>query len=185
MEFRARYSRCSRPSIPPEKLLRALLLQALYSVRSIRLLLEQLQDNLLYRRFVRLALDDPVWDHSGFSKNQGRLLAAELTAAFCSRILAPAREASLWSDEHLTVDGTLIEAWASLNSFRPKDTPLSSGAGGATRQSTFTVSVVAMRRTPRRPTQKPSFFARSRAKRLEAVSKPPNRGSPSEACNYI
>jgi transposase len=129
-EFQAMYSREGRPSIPPEKLLRALLLQILYTIRSERLLMEQLDYNLLFRWFVGLSMDDKVWDHSVFSKNQERFLDSDLAAAFFARILDQAAAAGLLSDEHFTVDGTLIEAWASLKSFRPKDTPPPEGGGG-------------------------------------------------------
>jgi transposase len=128
-EFQAMYSREGRPSIPPEKLLRALLLQILYTIRSARLLIEQLDYNLLFRWFVGLSMDDKVWDHSVFSKNQERFLDSDLAAAFFARILKQAAAAGLLSDEHFTVDGTLIEAWASLKSFRPKDTPPPEGGG--------------------------------------------------------
>lgn len=129
-EFQAMYSRQGRPSIPPEKLLRALLLQILYTIRSARLLMEQLDYNLLFRWFVGLSMDDKVWDHSVFSKNQERFLDSELAAAFFTRILEQAAAAKLLSDDHFTVDGTLIEAWASVKSFRPKDAPPSEGGGG-------------------------------------------------------
>ncbi|MEJ2671536.1 MAG: IS5 family transposase [Deltaproteobacteria bacterium] len=122
-EFQAMYSREGRPSIPPEKLLRALLLQIFYTIRSARLLMEQLDYNLLFRWFVGLSMDDQVWDHSVFSKNQERFLHSDLAAAFFTRILEQAAAADLLSNEHFTVDGTLIEAWASLKSFRPKDAP--------------------------------------------------------------
>ena len=128
-EFQAMYSREGRPSIPPEKLMRALLLQILYTIRSARLLMEQLDYNLLFRWFVGLAMDDKVWDHSVFSKNQERFLGSDLAAAFFARIVAQAAQAGLLSDEHFTVDGTLIEAWASLKSFRRKDAPPPSGGG--------------------------------------------------------
>jgi transposase len=129
-EFQAMYSREGRSSIPPEKLLRALLLQILYTIRSERLLMEQLDYNLLFRWFVGLSMDDKVWDHSVFSKNQARFLDSDLAAAFFARILKQAASAGLLSDEHFTVDGTLIEAWASLKSFRPKDAPPPKGGGG-------------------------------------------------------
>ena len=106
------YSRTGRPSIAPEKLLRTLLLQVLYTVRSERLLLEQLDYNLLFRWFVGLNMDDRSWNPSTFSKNRARVLEADV---------AQARERDLLSDEHFTVDGTLLEAWASHKSFRPKD----------------------------------------------------------------
>jgi len=128
-DFQAMYSRKGRPSIAPEKLLRALLLQVLYTIRSARLLMEQLDYNLLFRWFVGLSMDDKVWDHSVFSKNQERFLDSDLAAAFFARILEQAKAAKLLSDEHFTVDGTLIEAWASLKSFRPPK-----AAAGATRK---------------------------------------------------
>jgi len=117
----ARYSHTGRPSIPPEQLLRALLLQCLYTIRSERLLMEQLDYNLLFRWFVGLELDDPVWDATVFSKNRKRLLEGDVAEAFFQAVVAQAREAGLLSDEHFTVDGTLIEAWAGQKSFRPKD----------------------------------------------------------------
>ena len=120
-DFQAMYSSEGRPSIPPEKLLRALLLQVLYTIRSERLLMEQLDYNLLFRWFVGLSMDDKVWDHSVFSKNRERFLRSDLAAAFFRRIKEQAAQAGLLSDEHFTVDGTLIEAWASMKSFRPKD----------------------------------------------------------------
>lgn len=128
-DFQAMYSREGRPSIPPEKLLRALLLQVFYTIRSERLLMEQLDYNLLFRWFVGLSMDDKVWNHSVFSKNRERFLRSDLAAAFFRRILEQAAAADLLSDEHFTVDGTLIEAWASLKSFRPKDAPPPEGGG--------------------------------------------------------
>jgi transposase len=110
-----------RESIPPERLLRALLLQALYSIRSERQLMEQMEYNLLFRWFVNLGIDDPVWDVTVFTKNRDRLLQGEVAQAFFEQVLAQAREANLLSSEHFTVDGTLIEAWASHKSFKPKD----------------------------------------------------------------
>src|SRR5881628_1838788 len=121
-EFGQLYSRVGRPSIAPEKLLRALLLQVLYTVRSERLLMEQLHYNLLFRWFVGLNMDDPIWDATVFTKNRERLLAGNIAQAFFERALAQARQRGLLSDEHFTVDGTLIEAWASLKSFKKKDT---------------------------------------------------------------
>jgi transposase len=117
------YSTMGRPSIPPEKLLRALLLQGLYTVRSERLLIEQLQYNLLFRWFVGLSMDDPVWDATTFTKNRDRLLEGDIATAFFQGVLAEAAAAGLVSDEHFTVDGTLLEAWASHKSFRRRDTP--------------------------------------------------------------
>jgi transposase len=117
------YSDIGRPSIPPEKLLRALLLQGLYTVRSERLLMEQLQYNLLFRWFVGLGMDDPVWDPTTFTKNRDRLLEGDIAEAFFQEVLALARAARLLSDDHFTVDGTLLEAWASHKSFRRRNTP--------------------------------------------------------------
>jgi transposase len=119
--FREMYSHTGRPSIPPEQLLRALLLQVFFSIRSERLLVEQLEYNLLFRWFVGLSMDDKVWNHSAFSKNRDRLIAHEVATAFFQSILKQAQRAGLLSKEHFTVDGTLIEAWASMKSFRPKD----------------------------------------------------------------
>ena len=119
--FNRLYARAGRPSIAPEKLLRALLLQMLYSVRSERLLMEQLDYNLLFRWFVGLSMDDEVWDASTFSKNRERLLEGDIAEAFFQGVLGEARAGELLSDEHFTVDGTLLEAWASHKSFRPVD----------------------------------------------------------------
>ena len=114
------YAHTGRPSIAPEKLLRALLLQVLYSLRSERLLMEALQYNLLFRWFVGLDLDAPVWDVTVFTKNRDRLLAGQVATAFFEQILAQAKTHRLLSDEHFTVDGTLIEAWAGQKSFKRK-----------------------------------------------------------------
>jgi transposase len=118
--FEAMYAEGGRPSIPPEKLLRALVLQCLYSVRSERLLMEQLDYNLLFRWFVGLNMDDRVWDFTVFSKNRERLLEADVARAFFVEIGELAREKGLRSDEHFTVDGTLIEAWAGQKSSKPR-----------------------------------------------------------------
>jgi len=120
-KFSAMYSATGRPSIPPEKLLRALLLQVLYTVRSERLLMEQLEYNLLFRWFVGLNMDEPVWVPTVFSKNRERLLEGDIAEKFFGGVLQQAREADLLSDEHFSVDGTLIEAWASQKSFQRKD----------------------------------------------------------------
>ncbi len=119
--FTTMYSDIGRPSIPPEQLLRALLLQSLYTVRSERLLMEEIDYSVLFRWFVGLGMDDPIWSPTTFSKNRDRLLASDIASAFFDAVLAQARTAGLLSDEHFTVDGTLLEAWASLKSFRPKD----------------------------------------------------------------
>jgi transposase len=115
------YAREGRPSIPPERLLRALLLQVLFSVRSERMLMEQLNYNLLFRWFVGLNMDDAVWSPTTFSKNRERLIDAAIADKFFERVQILAREAGLLSDEHFTLDGTLIEAWAGHKSFKPKD----------------------------------------------------------------
>jgi transposase len=119
--FEAIYAAHGRPSIAPEKLLRALLLQVLYTVRSERLLMEQLDYNLLFRWFVGLNLDEPVWDATVFSKNRERLLKGGIAEGFFQAVLEQARAQGLLSDEHFTVDGTLIEAWAGHKSFKRKD----------------------------------------------------------------
>jgi transposase len=119
--FAGLYSTTGRPSIPPEQLLRALVLQVLYTVRSERLLMEELNYNLLLRWFVGLNMDDPVWHPTTFTKNRDRLLAGDVAAAFFDAVRAQARAAGLLSDEHFTVDGTQLEAWASLKSFQPRD----------------------------------------------------------------
>jgi transposase len=121
--FEALYARNGRPSIAPEKLLRALLLQVLYTVRSERLLMEQLDYNFLFRWFVGLSIDDPVWDATVFSKNRDRLLEGEIAEGFFAAVVEQARAKDLLSDEHFTVDGTLIEAWAGQKSFKRKDDP--------------------------------------------------------------
>jgi transposase len=120
-EFRKLYAVNGRPSIPPERLLRALLLQAFYSVRSERQLMEQLDYNLLFRWFVGLGVDDAVWDVTVFTKNRDRLLEGEIAAKFLHAVLGQPRVKALLSDEHFSVDGTLIQAWASMKSFRAKD----------------------------------------------------------------
>jgi transposase len=118
-QFAKLYSDVGRPSIAPERLFRSLLLQIFYSVRSERMLIEQLQYNLLFRWFVGMEMDEVVWNHAVCSKNRERLLNEEIAASFFARVLERARP--FMSDEHFTVDGTLIEAWASQKSLRPKD----------------------------------------------------------------
>ena len=116
--FDRMYSDIGRPSIPPEQLLRALLLQSLYTVRSERLLMEEIDYSILFRWFVGLGLDEPIWSPTTFTKNRDRLLEGDVAAAFFDAVRRQARQAGLLSDEHFTVDGTLLEAWASLKSFR-------------------------------------------------------------------
>lgn len=120
-DFERLYEGTGRQSIAPERLLRASLLQAFYSVRSERQLMEQIDYNLLFRWFVGLGIDDPVWDHSTFSKNRDRLLDADVAAKFLEAVLRHPRVKRFLSDDHFSVDGTLVEAWASLKSFRAKD----------------------------------------------------------------
>jgi len=120
-DFEAAYSATGRPGIPPEKLLRALLLQAFYGIRSERQLMEQLDFSILFCWFVGLGLDDGVWDATVFTKNRDRLLEAEIAAKFLRGIIEHKRVARLLSRDHFSVDGTLIDAWASMKSFRPKD----------------------------------------------------------------
>ncbi len=122
-EFARLYSPLGRPSIPPEKLLRALLLQVFFSVRSERMLMEQLDYNLLFRWFVGLNMDEPVWDATVFSKNRQRLLDGDIAQLFLRKVLEQARHKGLLSSEHFTVDGTLLEAWASVKSYQKKDPP--------------------------------------------------------------
>jgi transposase len=122
--FNRLYSACGRPSIPPEKLLRALLLQVLYTVRSERMLMEMLGYNLLFRWFVGLNMDEAVWVPTVFTKNRDRLLEGDVAEKFFAQVLTQARVANLLSDEHFSVDGTLIEAWASQKSFQRRDQPL-------------------------------------------------------------
>jgi transposase len=137
-EFEKLYAKFGRPSIPPEKLLRALLLQAFYSVRSERQLMEQLGYNLLFRWFVGLSLDAVVWDVTVFTKNRERLIAGDIAAQFMAAVLNQERVKALLSDDHFSVDGTLIEAWASMKSFVPKDgddPPSGKGGSGRSRNA--------------------------------------------------
>src|ERR1700688_5092983 len=132
-QFAKLYSEVGRPSIAPERLFRSLLLQIFYSVRSERMLIEQLEYNLLFRWFVGMEMDERVWDHAVFSKTRERLLNEEMAEAFFQRVLKMAQP--YLSDEHFTVDGTLIEAWASHKSFRPKEED--PGAGGGNGEVNF------------------------------------------------
>src|SRR5271154_504863 len=121
-EFDALYaSGVGRPSIPPERLLRALLLQAFYGIRSERQIMERLEHDLLFRWFVGLGIDDPAWDQATFSKNRDRLLAGNVAHRFLSAVMAYRRVKRLVSSDHFSVDGTMIETWASMKSFKPKD----------------------------------------------------------------
>ncbi len=139
-KFAKLYSDVGRPSIAPERLLRSLLLQVFYSVRSERMLIEQLQYNMLFRWFVGMEMDEAVWNHAVYSKNRERLLNEEIAESFFQRVLERARP--YMSDEHFTVDGTLIEAWASQKSFRRKDGKgKPPGPGGDTTQIYTHVSI--------------------------------------------
>ncbi len=120
-EFAALYAGVGRPSIPPERLLRALLLQAFYGLRSERQIVERLEFDLLFRWFVGLGIDDAAWDQTTFGKNRDRLLAGDVAARFLAEVLADRKVKQLLSTEHFSVDGTLIEAWASMKSFRSRD----------------------------------------------------------------
>src|SRR5258706_1729983 len=141
-DFDRLYARDGRPSIAPERLLRALLLQAFYTVRSERQLMEQLDYNLLFRWFVGLSADDPVWDTTVFCKNRDRLLDGDIAAKFFASVLQLPQVRKLLSSEHFSVDGTLIEAWASMKSFVPKDagdppSGKSHGSGGRNAERSF------------------------------------------------
>src|ERR1700751_5059351 len=125
-QFSKMYAKVGRPSIPPEQLLRAQLLQLLYSVRSERLLMEEIDYNILFRWFVGLNLDDPVWDATVFTKNRDRLLEAEAAKDFLALVVEQARGQGWASDEHFTVDGSLLGAWTSVKSFQPKNKKSSS-----------------------------------------------------------
>ena len=143
-EFAALYSGMGRPSIAPEMLLRTMLLQAFCSVRSERQLMERLEYDLLFRWFAGLGVDEPVWDHSTFSKNRDRLLDSDVAARFLSAILAQPRVRQLLSNDHFSVDGTLVEAWASMKSFRPRDEPRR--RSGRSRTSCYSPGITDMRR---------------------------------------
>src|SRR5271167_359442 len=132
--FDTLYARRGRPSIPPEQLLRALLLQALYSIRSERQLMEQVDFNLLYRWFVGLAMDEAAWDATVYSKNRDRLLQGEVSQHLLVAVVEQARAQNWLSEEHFTVDGTLLEAWANRSSFQPKDPPPTKGTGSGGRK---------------------------------------------------
>ena len=119
--FDAMYAKTGRASIPPEYLLKATVLQMLYSIRSERLLVEQIDYNLLFRWFIGLSMDDVIWEHSVFTKNRDRLLSGDIATLLLHQVVSLARKHRLLSDEHFTVDGTLVEAWASQKSFQPKN----------------------------------------------------------------
>src|SRR6478752_4935584 len=147
-DFAKLYARLGRPSIPPEKLLRALLLQAFYSVRSERQLMEQFDYNLLFRWFVGLAMDAPIWDVTVFTKNRDRFLEGEVAAQFFQAVLGQPEVKALLSDEHFSVDGTLIEAFASMKSFKPKAEGGDGPPADAMPSATSTARSAPMTRTP-------------------------------------
>jgi transposase len=164
-EFAKIYAASGRPSIPPERLLRALLLQAFYIIRSETQLMEQLKYNLLYRWFVGLGVDEMVWVPTVFTKNRDRLLEAEVARKFLAELLNHKEVRSLLSDEHFSVDGTQVAAWASMKSFRSKDgsdEPPSEGRNG---ERDFHAKSAATRPMPPLPIPRLSFIARAKARR--------------------
>jgi transposase len=173
-DFAALYAPLGRPSIPPEKLLRATLLQAFYSIRSERQLMERLEFDLLFRWFVGLGIDDPAWDHSVFSKNRDRLLEGDIASKFLAAILTQPQVMRLLSSQHFSVDGTLVEAWASLKSLKPRDggdgndePPTGGGRNG---DVDFRGASGATRRTSRRATPMPCSIAKGRAWKPSSAS---------------
>jgi transposase len=169
-DFSALYSRMGRPSIPPEKLLRAMLLQAFYSIRSERQLMDRLEFDLLFRWFVGIGVDDAAWDHSTFSKNRERLLEGDIAAKLLSAVLAQPRVKQLLSTDHFSVDGTLIEAWASMKSFRPKDGARRPMRAAGTGRRISTARDDRTTRTPQPPIRRPGSTARGRARRRSSAS---------------
>ena len=171
-EFAALYAPIGRPSIAPEKLLRAMLLQAFYSIRSERQLMERLEFDLLFRWFVGIGVDDAAWDHSVFSKNRERLLEGDIAAKLLSGVLAHPRVKRLLSTDHFSVDGTLIEAWASMKSFKPKDgsdEPPADG-DGRNRRRIFTVRSARTTPTPRLLIPRRGSIAKGQARRPSSAS---------------
>jgi transposase len=170
------YSGIGRPSIPPEMLLRAMLLQAFYSIRSERQLMERLEYDLLFRWFVGLGMDQPVWDHSSFSKNRDRLLDGDIAAKFLAAVLAQPRVKRLLSSEHFSVDGALIEAWASMKSFKPQGPGGDDDGGNDCRDGSrnapadFKGQSARTRPTRRPPIPMPCCTARGRAWRPGCAS---------------
>ena len=172
--FDEMYSLIGRRSIPPERLLKASLLMALYTVRSERMFCEQLDYNLLFRWFLDMDVAEPSFDHSTFSRNRARLLEHDVAREFFTRVVAQARGLQLLSDEHFTVDGTLVEAWASLKSFKRKDRSkrASRPTTPATRRLTSTASAAATRLINRPPTLRRSWRRRERARKRSCVTRP-------------
>ena len=171
-DFSALYSPMGRPSIPPEKLLRAMLLQTFYSIRSERLLMERLEYDLLFRWFVGIGVDDAAWDHSVFSKNRDRLLDGDIAAKFLSAVLAQPTVKKLLSTDHFSVDGTLIEAWG-VHEERQTEGWLGRTAGRGRRTHTKGTSTARNDRTtrmPRPPIPRPGSTAKGEARRRSCAS---------------
>jgi len=166
--FDAAYAPLGRPSIPPERLMRALLLQAFYTIRSERQLVERLDFDLLFRWFVGLGVDDPVWDASSFAKNRERFLAMEAATRFLAGVVAHPDVRRQMSRDHFSVDGTLIEAWASMKSFRPKDEDRDDQGGGSGRHAGRDS---AARQGPMRPTPRPPTRTRGSTARVRRIRK--------------
>ena len=164
-EFAKIYADSGRPSIPPERLLRALLLQAFYTIRSETQLMEQLHYNLLYRWFVGLGVDEPVWVPTVFTKNRERLLEAEVAHKFLAELLNHREVRGLLSDEHFSVDGTQVAAWASMKSFRAKDGSDDRRRVAAMANATFTARRAVTTPMLRPPTQRPGSIARVKARK--------------------
>ena len=159
-ELEKLYSDTGRPSIAPERLLRATLLMVLFSIRSERQLMEQMNYNLLFRWFVGLEMDDPVWDVTVFTKNRERLIAGAVSQQLLESVLVEAREHELLSEEHFTVDGTLIQAWAAARSFKDKSDPPAPGSGSGHKGECCCAT-----RWNRRPTRMRGFIRRRRRTR--------------------
>jgi transposase len=168
-DFEAMYAPLGRPSIPPEKLLRASLLQAFYTIRSERQLMERLEFDLLFRWFVGLGIDDAVWDHSVFSKSRDRLLEGEIAAKFMAAVLTQSNVRQLLSTDHFSVDGTLVEAWASMKSPRTKITNLPQTVD-AMKRSTSAARSGATRLTPQPVILMPCSIAKALAWRPSSAS---------------
>ena len=175
-DFSALYSRLGRPSIPPEKLLRAMLLQAFYSIRSERQLMDRLEFDLLFRWFVGIGVDDAAWDHSTFSKNRDRLLEGDIAAKLLRAVLAQPRVTRLLSTDHFSVDGTLIEAWASMKSFKPKsmraktEPPARRRAAGNRGDGFSRREALERHARLDHRSARPGFIARGRARRRSSAS---------------
>jgi transposase len=172
-EFAALYSPIGRPSIPPEKLLRAMLLHAFYSIRSERLLMERLEYDLLFRWFVGIGVDDTAWNHLVFSKNRDRLLEGDIAAKFLGAVLAQPKVKKLLSSDHFSVDGTLIEAWASMKSVKPKDDsgePPAQGGGRNAEADFHGQKRSNTKPTLRPPIRMPGSTARVKARRRSCAS---------------